>query len=140
MRAGGSGSKRTCWQREAIVGSSSRGVGASRMKCANGGGLLERLQQAVGGLVVERVRVLQHEHPPARLERRAGRRGDDRLVDVPHQHFPRPRGRDPRQIRVRPARRAPAHLLGSGRPPASSAAAKARATVRLPTPGGPWKR
>ena len=79
-------------------------------------GLLERLQQAVGGLVVERVRVLQHEHPPARLERRAGRRGDDRLVDVAHQHFPRAGGRDPRQIRVRPARRAPAHLLGSGRP------------------------
>ena len=79
-------------------------------------GLLERLQQAVGGLVVERVRVLQHEHPPARLERRAGRRGDHGLVDVAHQHFPRAGGRDPRQIRVRPARRAPAHLLGSGRP------------------------
>ena len=41
----------------------------SSTKCANGGGLLERLQQRVLGLVVHAVRVRDHEHARARLER-----------------------------------------------------------------------
>ena len=62
----GSGSKRTCWQREAIVGStSSRAVGQQH-QVRERRRLLERLQQPVGGLVVHRLGALDHEHPPRR--------------------------------------------------------------------------
>ena len=75
-------SKRTSWQRERIVGSTSTSRSVSRIRWTNDGRLLERLQHPVGGLVAELVDPLDHEHAPARLERRLARRGDHRPVDV----------------------------------------------------------
>ena len=51
--------------------------------------LLERLQQRVGGLVVHRVRALEHEDPVLGLERRVRRGGDDGLGDVSSEHLVR---------------------------------------------------
>ena len=64
------------------------------------GRLLERLEHPVGRLVVELVGVLDDEHAPARLERRARRPGDDRLVDVADEDSGGAGGRDPGQIRM----------------------------------------
>ena len=61
-----------------------------------GGGLLERLEHPVGGLVVHRLGALDDEHAPARLERRPRRRRDDRLVDVGDEHLARRRSASPR--------------------------------------------
>ncbi len=62
---------------------------------------LERLQQRVRGLVVHRVRALEHEDAVGRLERRMRRGGDDRLGDVSSQHLVGAGGGDPRQVGVR---------------------------------------
>ena len=93
--------------------------------------LLERLQHAVGRLVVHRLHRLDHEHPPGGLERGAGRCRHDRPLDVGHEHFRGPRGGNPGEVRDgrrgRPARRrsrgcGPRCPAGSppapGRPPA----------------------
>jgi hypothetical protein len=65
---------------------------------------------------------------------------DDGLVDVDDEHLGGAARRDPRQIGVRAPRDTLGHRPGSRAPSASSAAANARAIVRLPVPGGPWKR
>ena len=67
------------------------------------GGLLERLQQAVGGRVAHRVGRLDHEDAAAGLERRPRRRRDDRLVDVGDEHLGGPARRDPHEVGVGPA-------------------------------------
>ncbi len=71
--------------------------------------LLQRLQQPVRHLVVHRVDPLQHEHAPARLERRPGGRADHRALDVVHAHHVRAGRPDPRQVRVRPVHHARAN-------------------------------
>ena len=70
-RAGGIAPKRIGRQRDGIVSSSRPGAELVSTKCAKRGGLLERLQQRVLGLVVHAVRVDDHEHAHARLERAA---------------------------------------------------------------------
>src|SRR6185437_9255019 len=67
------------------------------------GRFLERLQHAVGRLVVHRLDRLDHEDAPSRLERRARRRRDDRLLDVGDEHLGRARAAHPRQVGVRVA-------------------------------------
>jgi hypothetical protein len=62
------------------------------------GRLLERLQQAIAGLVVHRLGGLDHEHPAGRLERRPRRRRDDRSLDVRHEHLRGARGPHPGQV------------------------------------------
>ena len=95
--------------------------------------LLERLQQPVGRGVAHRLDPLDHEDPPGRLERGPRGGGDDRLVDVGDEHLGGAARRHPAEVGVRPAVRP----LGGARrilaPSASSAAAKARAAVRLPS-------
>ena len=73
-------------------------------------GLLERLQHPVGRLIAEPVDPLNHEHPPAGLERRLAGGGDDGLVDVGDQHLVGAARNDPRQIRMRSG---PHSLLGA---------------------------
>ena len=103
--------------------------------------LLERLEHLVGRLVVDRVGALDDEHAPARLERRARRGGDDRLVDVADEHLGGAAGVDPCQVGMDAVLDAPpARVVGSAAPSASSSAANARAASRLPAPAGPWKR
>ena len=102
------------------------------------GGLLERLEHPVGGLVVHRLGALDDEHAPARLERRPRRGGDDGLVDVGDEHLGGAAGRHPREVGVHAvldARRAPS----PGRPRRRSAARRRRraATVALPDAAGP---
>ena len=76
-----------------------------------GGRLLERLEQRVGGRVVHRVDALEHEHAPARLERRVAGGGDHRLVDVAAQHDVGAAGRDPREVGVHAGQRARLRVL-----------------------------
>ena len=65
-----------------------------------GGGLLERLEHPVGGLVVHRLGALDDEHAPARLERRPRRGRDDGLVDVGDEHLGGAAGRHPGEVGV----------------------------------------
>ena len=137
----GGASKRTGWQREAIVGSRSPGRSVSRTRCANGGGSSSVLSSLLAAWSFIVVGALEHEHAPARLERRARRGGDDRLVDVARRASPRRRSARPRSGRgARRAATRGATASGSGAPSASSSAANARATSRLPAPAGPWNR
>ncbi len=66
-----------------------------------GAGLLQRLEQRVGRLVVHRVRALEHEHAPRRLERRPRRGADDLLLDVAPQHLVGAARDHPREVRMR---------------------------------------
>jgi hypothetical protein len=63
--------------------------------------LLERLEQRVGRLVVERVGALEHEDAEAGLEGRVRRGCDDGLVDVAAQHLVRAARRDPGEVGMR---------------------------------------
>ena len=107
------------------------------------GGLLQRLEHAVGGGLDHRVGALDHEHAPGGLERRTRGGGDHGLVDVGDEQLVRAGGSDPREIGMRPSA---ASLVRLRRP--SSAAATARATVRFPGPpargtgrrGWAWRR
>ena len=62
--------------------------------------LLERLEHPVGGLVVERVRRVDDEDPPARFERGPRRRVDHRLLDVAAQQAGGADRGDPGEVRV----------------------------------------
>ena len=62
--------------------------------------LLQRLEQAVGRLVVQGVHALEHEHPPRGLERRPARGVDHGLGHVGAAHHVRAGGPHPRQVRV----------------------------------------
>ena len=64
------------------------------------GGLLERLEHPVGGLVVHRLGALDDEDAPARLERRPRGGGDDGLVDVGDEHLGGAARRDPGEVGV----------------------------------------
>src|SRR4051794_30396973 len=61
-------------------------------------GLLERLEHLVLRLLVHRLGPLDDEHAAPGLERRARRRGHDRLVDVADEHLGRAARRDPREV------------------------------------------
>lgn len=76
------------------------GAGGEQDEVDEGRGLLEGLQQAVGGLVVHGVGVLDDEDPPAGLEGGVGRGGDDGLVDVGDEHLAGAGGRGPGEIGV----------------------------------------
>lgn len=78
--------------------------------------LLQRLEHPVRGLVVQRVGLLDDEHPPARLERRPRRCRDDRLVDVADEQARRRGRRHPRQVRVRARADPGGRALRVGRP------------------------
>ena len=106
-----------------------------------GGGLLERLEHPVGGLVVHRLGALDDEHAPARLERRPRRGRDHGLVDVGDEHLGGAAGRHPGEVGVHAvlhARRAPSPDRARRR----SAARRRRRGRRspCPSPPGPWKR
>ena len=75
-------SKRTGWQRDGDRRQHVPRAVGEQQQVRERRRLLERLEHPVGRLVVHRVDALDHEHAPARLERRARRGGDDRLVDV----------------------------------------------------------
>ena len=141
MSSLGSESKRTCWQREAIVGSTSSRCSASRIKCANGRRLLERLEQAVGGLVVHRARRLDHEHPARGLDGVCATAATTGSSMSLYEHFARAARGSPRSGRGgRRARRVPPRSPDRARRRRASAAAKPLATARLPAPAGPWNR
>ena len=120
------------------MSSSAVGCEEIRTRCANGGRLLERLQQRVLALLGHRVRLLDHEHPPLALERPVGRRLDHALADLVDQVLRSGRAK-PGQVRVRrgvgerPApgrvgvRRAGGEQLGDERP---------RRRRACPEPGG----
>ena len=127
---GGGASKRTCWQREAIVGSTCAGRSVSRIRCDVARRLLERLEHPVGGLVVHRVGALEDEHAPARLERRARGGGHDRLVDVAASMMCGAARRDPGQVGVRRRRARAARARGVGRVARRAARRRTRARPR----------
>ena len=91
--------------------------------------LLERLEQRVGRLVVHRVGALEHEHAPARLERRVRGGGHDGLVDVAAQHLVRAAGRDPGQVGMRAVLHPHARVV-RGRPRRARAARRRRRAPR----------
>ena len=72
--AGDGGSKRTGWQREAIVGRTCVEAVGEQEQDDVVRRLLERLEQRVGGLVVHRLRALEHEDAPARPRTACARR------------------------------------------------------------------
>ena len=135
----GSGSKRTGWQRLAIVGSTCVGRSVRRMQHDVGRRLLERLEQRVGRLLDQRVGALEHEDPVAGLERRVRGGGHDRLVDVSAEHLVRAAGRDPGEVGVRAVLRPELRVLGvaraacqqlAGERPGGLALARARRPVQ----------
>ncbi len=75
------------------------------------GRLLERLQQTVGRGVAHRLGLLDHEDAAGRLERRAGGRGDHRLVDVGDEHLGGAARADPAEVGVGAAQGA---IVGAG--------------------------
>ena len=97
----GGASNRTTWQRERIVGSTSTSRRRQQDQVHERGRLLQRLEHPVGRLVAELVRVLDHEHAAARLERGLARRRHDGAVDVADQDLVRAARRDPGQVRMR---------------------------------------
>ena len=138
---GGSGSKRTGWQRLAIVGRTCVEAVREQQQDDVRRRLLERLEQRVGRLVV-------HACPRARARTRGTR---------PRTACARQRPRPPRRRRgaasrarrsarprsgrdARRARRARLAFSGSRAPRASSSPANARAASRLPEPAGPCSR
>ena len=98
--------------------------------------LLQRLEHPVGGVLVHRVDALDDEHAPARLERRPRRGGDDRLVDVGHEHLGRAAGRDPGEVRVHAVLRAQPRVLGIGRAVGQQRRRERARDVALARPGG----
>ena len=111
----GRGSKRTCWQRERIVGSTSVETIGDQDQVNERRRLLERLEHAVGGLVAELVDALDHEHPARGLKRRPARRRDHRAVDVADEDLVRAARRDPGEVRMRAGERPRPGALGIGR-------------------------
>ena len=112
-----SASKRTGWQREAIVGSTWRRAVGEQQQHDVGRRLLERLEQRVGRLVVHRVGALEHEHAPRRLERRV--RGGGRRPPRRRRGAASRARRSARPRSGRGARRAPrarARCRGRGAP------------------------
>ena len=81
-----------------------------------GRGLLERLEQRVGRLVVHRLGALEHEHAVGGLERRSRGGGDHGLADVAAQHLVRAARRDPREVGVRAVHHARARGLDPSHP------------------------
>ena len=77
------------------------------------GGLLERLEQPVGDLVVHRVHPLEHEHAPGGLEWRRVRPPPP-VGHVLGAHHVRTRGSHPRQVGVRSGLDTPTHAVGIG--------------------------
>ena len=129
---GGSGSKRTCWQREAIVGSTSSRRSVSSSRCANDGGSSSvfSMRLAAWSFIVSTPSITNTRR--VRLERRARRRRDDRLLDVRDEHFRGARRRDPGQVRVRrraPRARAPRLRVGAPRRRAAPPRTRARSSA-----------
>ena len=80
------------------------------------GGVLERREQAIGHLVVHGVHPLEHEHPPAGLERGARGGAHHRAVDVLHAHHVRARGAHPGEIGMGAVLNAQPHGVGVAGP------------------------
>ena len=140
-------SKRTGWQREAIVGSTCVEPVGQQQQHDVVRRLLQRLEQRVGGLVVHGVGALEHEDAEARLERRARRGGDDRLVDVAPQHLVGAARAHPGQVgvravlgaraRARGIRGAAGEQLGRDRAGGRALAAPGRAVQQVRVRGAP---
>ena len=142
ISSAGGASKRTGWQREAIVGSTLAGPARQQDEVRERRRLLERLEHLVRGLSFIVVGALDDEHAPARLERRARGGGDDRLVDVADEHLVRAAGRHPREVgmRRRAATRA-ARVVRIGRALGQQLGGeRARRRRACPRPAGPWNR
>ena len=102
-----------------------------------GGGLLERLEHPVGGLVVHRLGALDHEHAPARLERGPRRRRHDGLVDVGDEHLRAAAGRHPGEVGMHAVVHARANRVGVGRAVAQQRGGEgARDASPCPSPRG----
>ena len=100
-------------------------------------GLLDRLEQGVGGLLGGPVGVLEQHHPPAAADRR-GRRLEHQVAGLPDA-VGEPVRPDQQQVGVRADRdlaagRALAAAAGGGR---AARPANARAATDRPEPGGP---
>jgi dTMP kinase len=78
------------------------------------GRLLERLEHAIGRLVVHRLGALDDEHAPARLERSPRRRRHDGLVDVGDEHLRGAAGGDPGEVGVHAVLHPRAHRFRIG--------------------------
>ena len=112
---GGSASKRTSWQRERIVGSTSPRRSVSRIRWTNGAGSSSVFSSLFAACSISASALLEHEHAPRRFERRHRGRRDDRLLDVADEHLVRAARHDPRQVGMRAVLDARAHAGRVGR-------------------------
>ena len=137
---GGSGSKRTGWQREATVSITRLSRSVSRIRWTNEAGsssVLSSRLATVSFIVSTRSRT---------NTRRLDSNGvlDAAATTGPSTSAARiwaaPVGLTQVRSGCVPAITRWRALSGSASPSASSSAAKARATVRLPVPAGPWNR
>ena len=140
MRAGGSGSKRTCWQREAIVAitSSRRSVSSSRCTNAGGSSSVFSMRLAAWSFIVSTASITNTRREDSNGVRVAAATTGSSMSATSISAAPEGvtqvrSGCEPRATRS-------ATRSGSCAPSASSAAANARAIARLPVPAGPWNR
>ena len=133
--AAGSGSKRTGWQRELIVGSTWVRRSVSRSRTTYGGGSSSVLSSELAAssfIVSARSRTNTR---CVGLERRAGGGRHDRLVDVAPQHLVRAARRDPRQVGVRAVLDPDPRRLGIGRFARQQRGREVARRVALAAPG-----
>ncbi len=139
-RDGGSGSKRTGWQREATVSITRLSRSVSRIRCTNAAGsssVFSSRLATVSFIVSTRSSTKTRRLDSNGVREAAATTGPStsaaRIWAAPVGLTQVRSGWLPLPTRWRTR-------SGSASPSASSSAAKARATVRLPTPAGPWKR
>ena len=136
----GGASNRTCWQREAIVGMTFPGRSVSRTRCAKAGGSSSVLsiRLAASSFIVSARSITKTRRRDSKGVRVAAATTGSSMSETSMSAAPLGAthvrsGCAPRRARARA-------LEGSAAPSASSSAAKARATSRLPAPAGPWNR
>ena len=129
-------SKRTGWQREAIVGSTFPGRSVSSTRCANSGGSSSVLSILLAAASIRR------SAPSMTKTRRGASKGVCEAAATTGSMSPTSISAAPLGVTQVRSGCAPDMTLARApsSSPASSAAANSRATARLPAPAGPWNR
>ena len=133
-------SKRTSWQRERIVGSTSASRSVSRIRCTNDAGSSSVFSiRLAASSPSSSTRSITNTRRPDSNGVLLGRR-DDRPVDVADEDLVGAARRDPGQIGMGAGGARARALVRIGEPAASSSAAIARAAAACRRPPGPWNR
>jgi hypothetical protein len=136
----GGGSKRTCWQREAIVSITSPGFSVSRMRCTNeaGSSSVLSIRFADSSFIVSTFSMTNTRRRASNGVREAAATTGSVMSAVSSSWAPD----GSTQVRSGWMRRATRARTpsGSAAPSASSSAAKALAISSFPLPAGPWNR